>query len=384
MIGEKGRAFGLEFPTPRDAAKRALRADVPDLVSLLNPLDWNLPWASMSRSETSDVGLGHLMTDDVDLLIYFIDWPRQDDVAHVWWPTLEGLIQLNARIDQLVVVASVLPDGLPKNLRHQLTDAGLICLQGLDDTLAAIAAAGKYHSSRRAVLADRESRELSAPAPEIKSVIQVDEAEGKAALESCGLTIPRGLTGSSEDVIANAETLGYPLAVKLLSADLAHKNHAGAVHLNVGSKLALEEAVDAIKTSVGAYDPTLQTDRFLIERMVASPLAEFIVGVSYKPGLGHALIIGRGGTDVEELRDFAMLLLPVSAVQIEDALRRLNLVRKLRLEQQDIASLVQVVSQVAQFSDQYRERLVELDVNPIILDTFGNCTAVDAMMRIRS
>jgi hypothetical protein len=75
----------------------------------------------MSRSETSDVGLGHLMTDDVDLLIYFIDWPRQDDVAQVWWPTLEGLIQLNARIDQLVVVASVLPDGLPKNLRHQLT-----------------------------------------------------------------------------------------------------------------------------------------------------------------------------------------------------------------------------------------------------------------------
>jgi acyl-CoA synthetase (NDP forming) len=384
MIGEKGRAFGLEFPAPRDAAKRALRADVPDLVSLLNPLDWNLPWASMLRSETSDVGLGHLMADDVDLLIYFIDWPRQDDVAQVWWPTLEGLIQLNARIDQLVVVASVLPDGLPKNLRHQLTDAGLICLQGLDDTLAAIAAAGKYHSSRRAVLADRESRELSAPAPQIKSVIQVDEAEGKAALESCGLTIPRGLTGSSEDVIANAETLGYPLAVKLLSADLAHKNHAGAVHLNVGSKLALEEAVDAIKTSVGAYDPTLQTDRFLIERMVASPLAEFIVGVSYKPGLGHALIIGRGGTDVEELRDFAMLLLPVSAVQIEDALRRLNLVRKLRLEQQDIASLVQVVSQVAQFSDQYRERLVELDVNPIILDTFGKCTAVDAMMRIRS
>lgn len=104
----------------------------------------------------------------------------------------------------------------------------------------------------------------------------------------------------------------------------------------------------------------------------------------YKPGLGHALVIGRGGTDVEELRDFATLLLPVSAVQIEDAMRRLSLVRKLRLDQQYIDSLVQVISQVAQFSDQYRDRLVELDVNPIILDTFGNCTAVDAMMRMRT
>lgn len=384
MIGEKGRAAGLEFPAPSNVAQRALRADVPDLVSLLNPLDWNLPWASMSRSETSDVGLGHLMTDEVDLLIYFIDWPRHEDVAQVWWPTLEGLIRLNARIDQPVSVASVLPDGLPQNLRRQLTDAGLICLQGLDDTLATIAAAGNYQRLRRAVLVDRESRELSAPPPEPKSVIQIDEAEGKAALVSCGLTIPRGVTGPSEDVIAQAESLGYPLAVKLLSADLAHKNHAGAVHLNVGSKLALEEAIDAIKTSVRAYDPTLKTDRFLIERMVASPLAEFIVGVSYKPGLGHALVIGRGGTDVEELRDFATLLLPVSAVQIEDAIRRLSLVRKLRLDQQYIDSLVQVITQVAQFSNQYRDRLVELDLNPIILDAVGDCTAVDALLRMKT
>ena len=42
----------------------------------------------------------------------------------------------------------------------------------------------------------------------------------------------------------------------------------------------------------------LSTECFLIERMVASPRAEFIVGISYKPGLGHALVIGRGGTAV--------------------------------------------------------------------------------------
>ena len=87
---------------------------------------------------------------------------------------------------------------------------------------------------------------------------------------------------------------------------------------------------------------------------------------------------------MEELRDFVTLLLPVSAVQIEDAIRRLSLVRKLRLDQQYIDSLVQVISQVAQFSEQYRDRLVELDVNPIILDTSGNCTAVDAMVRMRT
>ena len=382
MIGEKGRAAGLKFPAPDDAAQQALRHDVPDLVSLLNPLDWNLPWASMARSETSDVGLGHLVTDEVDLLVYFIDWPRQKVVANVWWPTLEGLTRLNARIAQPVLVASVLPDGLPPDLRRQLTDAGLICLQGLDDALAAIAAAGKYHSLRRSVLADPENRVLSAPPPEPKCVIQLDEAEGKAALASCGLTTPMGVTGSSEDVIAQAETLGYPLAVKLLSADLAHKNHAGAVHLNVGSKPALEEAIEAIKTSVRAYDPALTTDCFLIERMVASPRGEFIVGVSYKPGLGHALVIGRGGTAVEELNDYATLLLPASRAQIEDALASLRISGKLKLSDAERTVLVTQIQAIAAFAKAHRSCLVELDVNPIILDTEGRATAVDALLRL--
>jgi acyl-CoA synthetase (NDP forming) len=382
MIGEKGRAVSLEFPAPNDAAQRALRHDVPDLVSLLNPLDWNLPWASMARPETSDIGLGHLMTEEADLLVYFIDWPRQKDVAKVWWPTLEGLIRLNARIAQPVVVASVFPDGLPPDLRRQLTEAGLICLQGLDDALTAIASASGYHVMRRTVLADRDNRELPTPPPAPASVTQLDEAEGKALLASFGLMIPESEACSATEVISQAETLGYPLAVKLLSADLAHKNHAGAVHLNVENRTALEGAIEAIKASVNAYDPALSTDRFLIERMVTSPRAEFIVGVSYKPGLGHALILGRGGTSVEELKDYATLLLPAGRTQIEDALATLKISRKLKLTDAERTVLVAAVEAIAAFSAQHRSRLVELDVNPIILDTGGRATAVDALLRL--
>jgi acyl-CoA synthetase (NDP forming) len=322
------------------------------------------------------------MTDEVDLMVYFIDWPRQQDVAQVWWPTLEGLIRLNARIAQPVLVASVFPDGLPSDLRRQLTEAGLICLQGLDDALAAIAAAGNYYSLRRAVLTDSENRELPAPPPEPRSVIQLDEAEGKAALAGCGLTIPKCVTGSAGQVIAQAETLGFPLAVKLISPDLAHKNHAGAVHLNVGSKPALEEAIEAIGMSVRDYDPALPVDRFLIERMVPSPRAEFIVGVSYKLGLGHALVIGRGGTAVEELKDYATLLLPAGHAQIEDALASLKISGKLRLSETERTTLVTQIQAIAAFAEQHRSCLVELDVNPIILDTAGRATAVDALLRL--
>ena len=384
MIGEKGRNVGLDFPAPTKAQRNALRQTVPELVSLMNPLDWNLPWAAMSTPDTSDNGMGLLMDDRCDLLVYFVDWPRELDVADVWWPTLEGLIQLNNRMDCPVVIASVLPDGLPADLRLRLANAGVVTLQGLDDTLCAIRAVAQYSILRAQVLADVENRLLSTPAVLTGSLVTLNEEMGKALIAEHDIPVPAHATGTFEEVIAAADLLGFPLAVKLLNEDLLHKNRAGAVHLNINDASGLKQAISAIQTSVSRYDARLDTSHFLIENMVEAPRAEFIVGVSHKPGIGHVLVIGRGGTDVEELRDFATLLLPVSAVQIEDAIRRLSLVRKLGLDQQDIASLVQVVSQVAQFSDQYRERLVELDVNPIILDTFGNCTAVDAMMRMRT
>ena len=384
MIGEKGRDVGLEFPVPTESQRNELRQAVPELVSLLNPLDWNLPWAAMSKPDISDNGMGILMDDRCDLLVYFIDWPRQPDVADVWWPTLEGLIQLNNRAECPVVIASVLPDGLPADLRLRLANAGVVTLQGLDDTLCALSAVAQYSNLRAQVLADVENRLLPTPAVLVGSLTTLNEEMGKALIAEHDIPVPAHATGTFEEVIAAADLLGYPLAVKLLNEHLLHKNRAGAVHLNIKDASGLKQAISAIQTSVTRYDDRLDTSHFLIENMVETPMAEFIAGVSYKPGIGHVLLIGRGGTDVEELRDFTTLLLPASAVQIDDAIRRLSLTRKLRLDQQKIGSLVQVVSQVAQFTNQYRDRLVELDVNPIILDATGTCTAVDALVRMRT
>ena len=111
MIGEKGRTAGLAFPEPSSEQRQALREAVPDLVSLLNPLDWNLPWASMSTPDASEAGMGIMMDEHCDLLVCFVDWTRQEEVAEVWWPTLEGLIQLNKNSDRPVIVASVLSIG---------------------------------------------------------------------------------------------------------------------------------------------------------------------------------------------------------------------------------------------------------------------------------
>jgi acyl-CoA synthetase (NDP forming) len=383
MIGEKGRDVGLEFPAPTEAQRNALIKTVPQLVSLMNPLDWNLPWAAMSTPDTSHNGMGILMDDRCDLLVYFVDWPRGSEVADVWWPTLEGLIQLNNRMECPVVIASVLPDGLPADLRLRLVDAGIVTLQGLDDTLSAFSAAACYPKLRAQILADVDSRVLPVPAAQAAEVTTLNEAMGKALLADHGVTVPACVTGTAEEVTTAADGLGYPLAVKLLNANLVHKNIAGAVHLDIKDASGLKHAITTIQASVTGYNAHLDTTHFLIEPMVTAPRAEFIVGVSHKPGVGHALVIGRGGTDVEELKDFTTLLLPTSTAQIEEALYRLHITRRLQLQENDIAALTQTIHNIALFADDLRNKLVELDVNPILLDASCNVTAVDAYLRIK-
>jgi acyl-CoA synthetase (NDP forming) len=268
MIGEKGRNVGLDFPAPTKAQRNALRQTVPELVSLMNPLDWNLPWAAMSTPDTSDNGMGLLMDDRCDLLVYFVDWPRELDVADVWWPTLEGLIQLNNRMDCPVVIASVLPDGLPADLRLRLANAGVVTLQGLDDTLCAIRTVAQYSILRAQVLADVENRLLSTPAVLTGSLVTLNEEMGKALIAEHDIPVPAHATGTFEEVIAAADLLGFPLAVKLLNEDLLHKNRAGAVHLNINDASGLKQAISAIQTSVSRYDARLDLSQVHVQFQV--------------------------------------------------------------------------------------------------------------------
>ena len=94
------------------------------------------------------------------------------------------------------------------------------------------------------------------------------------------------------------------------------------------------------------------------------------------------MIIGRGGTDVEERRDFTTLLLPAGTAQIREALKKLDISRRINMSDNDTQRLTDTIIRIAEFASQYHDRLDELDVNPIILDASGEVTAVDTFIRL--
>lgn len=166
-----------------------------------------------------------------------------------------------------------------------------------------------------------------------------------------------------------------PLALKAVSDALPHKTEVGGVALGLAGPEAVLAAAETMRAKVAESKPGLEVDRFLLEPMVDGAVAEVIVGVWRDPLFGLVLVIGAGGILVE--------LLPVSPPEIEAAIRRLKTFPLLDgfrgRPKGDLPALVAAIQAIAHYAE--AERLVELDVNPLMILPMGQgAVAVDALI----
>jgi acetyl-CoA synthetase len=206
----------------------------------------------------------------------------------------------------------------------------------------------------------------------------LNEAAGKQALAAFGLPVPQGQVVSAAQAPDFADNLGYPVVVKAVSAQLAHKTEAGGVQLQVQNA----EAVRAAVARMGAL-----SDRFLVEQMATQVVAEIIVGVQRDAQFGLSLTVGAGGILVELLQDAQTLLFPVARNEVLHALRALKswpLLAGFRGKAAgDIEALLDAVLAIAAYAQAHAHTLLELDVNPVLVLPAGQgVLAVDVLIRL--
>jgi hypothetical protein len=128
------------------------------------------------------------------------------------------------------------------------------------------------------------------------------------------------------------------------------------------------------------------SDEFIVESMVIDHVAELIVGVNDDAQFGLYRVIASGGVLVELIGDAWILLLPTSRKEIVDALRTLRaytLLSSYRGQPEgDFQGTVAAVGAIAYFASDRANRLVELDVNPLMMRPNGHgAVAADALVR---
>ncbi|MCP4469975.1 MAG: acetate--CoA ligase family protein [Gammaproteobacteria bacterium] len=155
--------LGIELRQPESANAEVMRALLPDIVPVANPLDLNLPWASKTGMSLQDgeqiADCLEQLTDGVaDMACFFLDVPRPDALGsdRAWYPAMEAMAQVAERHDIPCAVAGILPEGLVPDLRKHLIDLGIAPLLGFSDALEALAVAARI-SAAQSLNADREA-----------------------------------------------------------------------------------------------------------------------------------------------------------------------------------------------------------------------------------
>ena len=388
MAADNAAAAGLDLAEPSERQRSAVAAMLPDYAQVSNPLDFTAGyWGAEER--LTPMFRTMLEEGGYDFALLILDHPRLELGPEVRKP-LEAMVRAlgAARRGTNVIgaLASVDPLSMPESMRRHVMQQGLLPLPGLDDACAVLARWAAYAEFRRKVERDGPPAPPLAVSPIDRGTRQLlDEWESKARLSAMGLGVPAGAVASAADVARVAGGFDGPLAIKGLSPALPHKTEAGAVALGVQGSAEAVAAAGRIARNVAAHDANVCVDRFLIEPMVQDAVGELLVGVKRDPQFGLVLVIAAGGILVELLRDSVSLLLPVSAGEIEAAMRRLKsfaLFDGFRgRPRADIPAAVAAILAIARYAEANKDRLLELDVNPLLLRPEGKgAIAVDALI----
>ncbi len=365
LMADAAIDLDIDFPPLEEKQTKALRAALGGHIALANPLDYNTyVWGDRSAIAQTFTAM---MQADLALGVVVVDFPRADRCdASAWDPVIEAVSDTHAATGRPMAILATLPEALPEAVAETLVARGIVPLCGVDDGLAAIAAAAWLEPA-------------SIPAPPLLGVhdvsgptLTLSEAEAKALLAEHGLRVPKGEAAEGIAAVMDAASrLTFPLALKM--SGVAHKTEAGGVVLNIRDADALADATRQMGGNL-----------FIVEEMVAAfSGVELLVGVQRDPATGFVLTFGAGGVLTEIMRDTVSLLLPATDEMIDRALSHLRIAPLLSgyrgaaaIDRKDVIKAIHAVQAcVATHAD----RLLELEVNPLIATPDG-AVAVDALM----
>jgi len=208
----------------------------------------------------------------------------------------------------------------------------------------------------------------------------LNEVDSKAMLKAAGIpVVETRFARNMKEAVATAKELGFPVALKVMSAEVIHKSDAGGVKLRLENPSQVEKAYSAMMASVKAMYPKAKIDGVSVQKM-ARPGVEVIVGMSKDPQFGPVLMFGLGGVLVELLKDVAFRIVPVSKFDAAEMIREIKGFPMLTgfrgSEPADLKKLEKLIVDVSNFVEKHPE-VKELDLNPVFAYKDG-VSAVDA------
>lgn len=302
---------------------------------------------------------------------------------------LTTVAEISRAAGKPIVVISPTAEIMSEKLLGCLDDTGTPALRGLWPGLVAVKCmldwsarepdprrlAQRKLTPERAALAEEISR-LKGPLP--SSLV------GRL-LASYGIPVVKSAVARSvEEAVGHARTIGFPMVVKVMSAQVPHRSDVGAVQLGIKDEAGLRAAVALIEKNVREKVPGATIDGYEMQEELID-CVQAMVGYQAAPPYGALTIVGTGGVLVELEADKALSLSPVTAAEAGGMLAKTRLGKTLGgyrnlIPRTDTAPLARLVANLSELAADFADLVPECDLNPVLVAKgSGEVRVVDAL-----
>jgi acetyltransferase len=212
-------------------------------------------------------------------------------------------------------------------------------------------------------------------AAENRELLMEDEA--KRLLEYYNFPVVKTeVATTASEAVAFAHQIGYPVVLKILSPQIAHKTDAGGVMLDLNSDAEVKQAFDIIMHRAKAYNPKAERIGVTVQPMVTRKGYEVILGAKTDPIFGPVILFGMGGVGVELFKDYSIGLPPLNTTLISRMMEETKVYQLLKgYRKVPPANLKLLEETMVLFSQLLIDfpQIKEIDINPMLISEKEAC-----------
>jgi acetyltransferase len=217
-----------------------------------------------------------------------------------------------------------------------------------------------------------------------RRVHALGEEDARAIIASYGFITPASSVAlTSHEAVSAADTIGYPVVMKIVSPEILHKTDVGGVKVGIANRQEVEEAFFEITARTRQYLPQATILGVSVQEMVQGG-KEVILGMTRDVQFGPLIMFGLGGIYVEVLKDVSFRIAPLSVSDADEMIREIKafpVLRGVRGERPtDLSAIRECLLRLSQLVTDFPS-IIELDINPLLVRGEGH-GAVAADVRI--
>jgi len=386
MAADRATDQGIDLSTLSPETMAALNEVLPDVWSHGNPVDIIGDAPPERYQQAVDICLDDPGVDGAIVILTPQAMTQPTEVA-------EALIK-SAEKSNKPIMTSWMGGAQVEGARQIFNNAHIPDFHTLENAVDAFSYLARYNRNQRLLL-QTPARLTSGQEPPdsegarliIEGVLTeqrkvLTEPESMAVLSAFRIpTVRNAVAHSANEALIIAESIGFPIAMKVLSTDISHKSDAGGVRLNINSAHEVRGAYRQLLDQVMLKVPDAKISGVTVEQMYRSSNGrELMIGIIRDPVFGPVISFGSGGTSVEIIGDSAISLPPLNHRLAVDLIKRTRVSKMLgefrNLPAVNMDQLINVLLGVSSMACEL-PWIQEMDINPLIIDENG-AVAVDA------